>query len=303
MPGVRSEEREPWGPLWGASVPQRRPPGKNPPETNVVQKYLGFSARRHGSTYIDPWVNGVKRVTHFLIRVISVTMLARTDSAMGKRYGKRKRITPTQVSRKRQFGKYRSYRRRALPIGRFKIIRWSSAAANNSHLEIVGNDTIFSGSATTVFKLNDVNGFTELVNLFDNYRISRVLYRFVITRNPDQATAAGNKGIYPRLVWTHDFNDQVPITRDAIYQRSNLKEFYFGDNKQITPWYSIKPACLIQLYESATSTAYGPKWRQFMDTADNAAPHYGIKYAWDQCFAGVTIRMEAKLVMDCKGVS
>lgn len=222
----------------------------------------------------------------------TVTRYYRKRKAATQRKAVAKRSRPVRISR-----------RRNLPVGRFRIVRWSSAGSNNSHLEIVGNDLVFSGSSSTVFALNNVNAFGELVNLFDNFRINRVLYRWVITRNPDQATAAGNKGVYPRIVWTHDFNDQSPITRDAIYQRSNMKEFYFGDNKQMTPWYSLNPAVLIALYESSTNTAYGPKWKQFMDTADSAAPHYGIKYAWDQCFAGVTIRLEAKLVMECKGVS
>lgn len=202
--------------------------------------------------------------------------------------------------------KRKTYKKRKIPApryGQLTAMRWSSQGANNSHLEIIGNDTIFSGNSTTTFAMSNVNGYTEFVNLFDNFRITRVMYRWVITRNPDQATGAGNKGIYPRIVWTHDFNDSTPIGRDAIYQRANPREFYFGDNKQQSPWYTLKPACLMQIYESATAAAYGPKWGQWMDTNDNATLHYGLKYAWDQCFAGVTIRLEAKICMDFKGIS
>lgn len=189
--------------------------------------------------------------------------------------------------------------------GFFKIVRWSSkeAGSTNVHFTIVGNDTIFSGNSATQFTMFDTNAYTELVSLFDNYRITKVQYRWIITRNPDQATSAGTKGLYPRIVWTHDFNDSTPISRDQIYQRANMKEAYFTDSYQRTRWYTLKPATLAQMYESSTSTAYAPKWMQWLDTNDSQALHYGIKYAWDQLFAGINLRMEAKIFMECKGIS
>jgi len=217
---------------------------------------------------------------------------------------KRKRITPTLVSRKRQYGAPRRRWKRSMPIGKFKILRWSSAdGTNNCHVQHTGSDTVPTSDSATVFQLQHVNGFGEITSLFDNYRINRVLYRWVITRNPDLATGAANKGVYPRIVWTHDFNDQIPISRNLIYQRSNMKEFMASDNKLASRWYSIKPSTLVQIYETSTSTSYGPKWRQWMDTSDNNCPHYGIKYSYDNLYAGVNLRLEAKILMECKGVS
>lgn len=194
-------------------------------------------------------------------------------------------------------------RRTAQRGGFLRVVRWSSAATPNVHISLVGNDTIFSGTAATTFAMSHVNGFAELVSLFDNFKVTKVMYRWVITRNPDQATAAGNKGYYPRLVWTHDFNDSAPISRDLIYQRANMREAYFNDNMQRTRWYTLKPSVLGQFYETSVATAYSPKWQQWLDTSDNATPHYGIKYAWDNLFAGVNCHMEAKIFMVCKGIS
>lgn len=200
----------------------------------------------------------------------------------------------------------RTYRkRRAMPKGGFlKVMRWSSAdTTNNCHVSLTGNDAIFSGDAATTFSLSHVAGSGELVSLFDNYRIVKVLYRWVLLRNPDFATGANNKGLYPRIVWRHDFNDQLPINRTQMYQGSNIKEVYFTDSYQKTKWYSLNPASLVQMYESSTTSAYQPRWRQWMDTSDNTAPHYGIKYCWDQLFTGVNVRLEAKIIMECKGIS
>ena len=193
------------------------------------------------------------------------------------------RIPSTRRSRKKTYsskGRRRTFRTTGKKFGRtgfFKVMRWSNAdSTNNCAAQYNGNDLVPSGDQSHLISLAHMSGAGELVSLFDNYRIIKVLYRWVITRNPDQATAAGNKGVYPRLVWRHDFNDSTPISRTQMYQASNIKEVFFSDNYQKTRWYSLSPASLVQMYESGTSTAYQPKWRQWMDTADQAAPHYGI---------------------------
>lgn len=206
----------------------------------------------------------------------------------------------------RRYGGRPMYKRRVYGLGQrsFKILRWSSAdTTNNCHITVTGNDTVPSSDGSALFSLSNVNGSGELVSLFDNFRILKVMYRWVIVRNPDQVTTSTNKGIYPRIVWTHDFNDSTPITRTLIYQRANLKEAFMGDNYQKTKWYSLRPAILTTMYESGVANAYQPTWRKWIDTADNATPHYGIKYNVDNNYAGSTVRLEAKLLMECKGVS
>lgn len=195
-------------------------------------------------------------------------------------------------------------KRRSTGRGGFlRVVRWSSSAAPNVHYNLTGADANPSGNFATLFALNQVNGFAELVSLFDNFRITKVLYRWIITRDPSQASTAGNRGIYPRIVWTHDFNDSAPISRDLIYQRANMKEAYFSDNIQRTKWYSLKPSILSTMYESGVANAYSPKWAQWLDTADNATPHYGIKFAYDNLYTGISMQLEAKIFMECKGIS
>lgn len=193
--------------------------------------------------------------------------------------------------------------RRTVAGGQMRLMRWSSQAAPNVHLNIAGQDLAPSGTGTTVFQLSQVNSFTEIVNLFDNFRITKIAYRWVILRNPDQVTTATYKGIYPRINWTHDFNDQQPISRDNIYQRANMREVWFSDNNQKSRWYTLKPSVLVTMYESSIANAYTPKWKQWLDTADNAAPHYGIKYAFDNLYLGMNLVMEAKIYLEAKGIS
>lgn len=202
--------------------------------------------------------------------------------------------------------KYNKYTKRTeyLPIGRFRCLRWSSKeSTQNCHIFIQGSDTVTAADGATTFALVDVNGSAELVSLFDNFRLTKVLYRWVITRTPDYASTTANRGWFTRINWTHDFNDSTPITRGLMYQRADLKEEYLNADKPSTKWYSLNPAALVQLYESTTATSYGPRWRQWMDTSDQSAPHYGIKYTYDNLYLGLNLRLEAKLMIECKGIS
>lgn len=217
-----------------------------------------------------------------------------------RRVYKKKKINRSRIYRKRNI-----YRRKKTPMsGQIKILRWSSAdATNNCHKTLTGNDTLPALDGTEVFSLSNVNGSNEIVSMFDNFRILKVYYRWVLLKSPEGATTATNKYIYPRIVWKHDFNDQLVINRTQMYQNANIKEAYFTDNYNKTKWYPLNVSSLGTAYESAVASAYSPKWRQWYDTNDNAMPHYGIKYCYSDLYAGMTLRLEAKILMECKGIS
>lgn len=187
----------------------------------------------------------------------------------------------------------------------FTLTRWSNNDATyQCHYNQNGNNTLPSGGYTTQFWLDQVSGASELKNLFDNYRIKTVYYRWVIVRDPSQNTGAtSGNGLFPRLNWVHDFNDGVIITRQQMYQHAGMREFWFTEAKQSTPWFKLKPASLVQQYETSTATAYKPVWGSFVDTNDSAMVHYGLKVQYDQLYADQRLQMEAKFVIECKGIS
>lgn len=216
------------------------------------------------------------------------------------KYNKKKGV---KVGRKKTYRNKKMAIKR-MPVGIAKVIRWSANDATNfCHTQLVGSDTTPSLDAATTFTLSSVVASGELTALYDNYRITLIKYRWVITRNPDAATGASNKGIYPRLVWCHDFNDQTNVSRNIIYQRANMREVFFNDNYQKTKWYTLKPSTLTTIYETAVSSAYKPTWGTWLDTGDASTPHYGIKYSYSELYAGVNLRLEAKIYMEFKGIS
>lgn len=187
-------------------------------------------------------------------------------------------------------------------------MRWSNAdGTNNCHITLDPLSVTSSGNLTTIFQLAHLAGNAEITALFDNYRINMIKYRWVCIRNPDfpgtGSTVSGTQGLYPRITWVHDFNDSVAISRTQMMQHASLKEHWFTDSKQATRWYTLKPASLTMKYETATLTAYKPEWGSWVDTNDNLMAHYGIKYAWSELQAGVTLRLEAKVFLECKGIS
>lgn len=212
------------------------------------------------------------------------------------------RKTRKRSMRKRTRKTTRKLARKPYQTKFVRLTRWSSKdTSQNVHLIMSGNATGTNQLGSTQFRFNDTSGFSEIVSLFDNYCIRRVLYRFVLVKNPDVVTTG--TGIYPRLTWVHDFNDSTPISRAKMQEHPRMREYFFGDNKQSTPWYSIKPASLTQLFEGTTATAYKPTWGAFVDTNDADMAHYGIKYVVSNLYTDNFIYMEAKIILDVKGIS
>lgn len=195
------------------------------------------------------------------------------------------------------------YTMRRKPGGYLKTVRFSTKdATNNCHLQILGTPSGISGVGSQVFTLNDIATPSDFTNLFDNYRISKVLYRWVLRRDTSQQTI--NPDSYPRIQWTHDFNDQTVSTVGDLRQCANLREAFFNSSYQRTRWYTIKPATLGLQYETSTSSKTAPVWGVWLDSRNSATtPYYAIKWYADSAFTNTIIQLECKYVLEFKGVS
>lgn len=189
--------------------------------------------------------------------------------------------------------------------GFFSFTRSSNReTTKNCHWYYTGNDVANSINDTAQFALNDLYNFGEIQALFDNFRITGVRYRWVLDRNPDNpSTVTANRNWNVRVVWAHDFNDSTPINLTTLMQRASLREEWLNESKNMTRWYSLKPAVLAQAYETPASTAYSPKWKQWLDTNDSSTPHYGMKFVAQNLYTGYYLRLEARISVECKGVS
>lgn len=168
---------------------------------------------------------------------------------------------------------------------------------------VTGNDLISSTGGGQFFKLNDLTNSSEFTNLFDQYMITGIQYRFVTRINPDIVTTVTNRGVYPVLRWVHDHDDVTsPSSATELYQYPAMREFNFTSDKNCTRWMYLKPALANEVFGTVVQTAYAPKWRQWCDCNYAGIQHYGIKYYADNCYSGQSIYLECKYILKFRGV-
>lgn len=166
-----------------------------------------------------------------------------------------------------------------------------------------GNDTIPGNGGGYFFKLTDLTNYTEFTSLFDQYMIVGIQYRFVMRLNPDFNTTSSFKGVYPIIRWVHDHDDSsAPGNASELYQYPYMKEFNFSTDKNVTRWFYLKPALANEVFGTALATAYAPKWRQWCDNAYPGIQHYGLRWYYDNLYAGQTLTLECKYILKFKGV-
>lgn len=173
----------------------------------------------------------------------------------------------------------------------------------NSNQVATGSDTIPGNGGGFFFKLSDLYNYNEFTALFDQYMIVGIKYRFVMKINPDFNTTSTYKGIYPVLKWVHDHDDSsAPSSANDLVQYPQMREFNFSTDKNCTRWMYLKPAIANEVFGTALATAYQPKWRQWCDNAYPGIQHYGLKWYYDNLFAGQSLTLECKYVLKFKGV-
>lgn len=157
-----------------------------------------------------------------------------------------------------------------------------------------------TGYGALSINLAQLPSYTEFTNLFDQYRIVGMKYRFRITFDPMLSAATKN---YPTIVWAIDRNDSTApgnITDVQQYQKVSYKTF--GDSSMCTKWHYVKPYSSLVGYETAVLSAYNAKFGNWWDTADSATAHNTFKYAYDSLYTGVSIYCDYAIVFECRGV-
>lgn len=116
------------------------------------------------------------------------------------------------------------------------------------------------------FQLADVPNHTEFTALYDQYCIKGVKMEFIPRFN-----VANLGDTIPELFSIVDYDGSAPSTEPGFLQYQNLK---MTRGTQIHKRY-LKPAVLPQVFQGVT-TGYSIKKNQWIDSADDALPHYGV---------------------------
>lgn len=154
------------------------------------------------------------------------------------------------------------------------------------------------------FNLQQLASYTEFTNLFDQYKI----YKVVLDIRPYCATQnvtvnnTTNNVAYPYVHCVIDHDDDTLLTAVSDYQQySSYRRFPVGRPMKI----SIIPRVSTAVYQSALSTGYSAK-RAWIDSENSLVPHYGFKFGINGAGLGITssyaIDIEATFYIGCRGV-
>lgn len=125
------------------------------------------------------------------------------------------------------------------------------------------------------FRLTDVQGYTELTTLFQEYMITKVEIYFYPKANVQQTTTTAVQTSVPFMYFVFDPNDaSAPANLDALRECGNCKLRYGYHKFKLTYYPRVAQA----VYDGAfTAFATGSK-RQWIDTSYPSTRYYGLKY-------------------------
>lgn len=147
----------------------------------------------------------------------------------------------------------------------------------------VANGAFVNGNET--FELSDMPQFANYVALYEQFKISKVVYHFR-SQNPQQSTAAGPCALgYIHTVV--DLNDATNFAAShAGIQNMMNDNAYKGKRSDKDLTRTIKPMFLTQAGTQTAKSVRG--WLNTKDVAGvtNAVSHYGIKWVIEGGTAG-----------------
>lgn len=155
---------------------------------------------------------------------------------------------------------------------------------------------------------NQLQGYTDFTGLYDQYRITKVVIKILLTNNPDagtliNATGANTTNWYPKLWYIPDYDGGSSEDLNSIRERQGVKCKILRPNSTFT--IVVRPKILVQTYRTITTTGYGPK-SMYIDVNASDVPHYGLKGVWDlqnlTPLSPFRVNIETKFHFTCKNV-
>lgn len=141
------------------------------------------------------------------------------------------------------------------------------------------------------FTLDECLQVAHYKAIFEYYRIDKVVvtFRYKGASTPAYTsvpvTSGGAQAAYnqeiineinPVLYFKVDHNDATADSLNTMKESMRTKEHQFTNT---SPSFSVvlKPAILAEAYKTPLSTAYHPKYGQWISMDDSNVPHYGLK--------------------------
>lgn len=149
---------------------------------------------------------------------------------------------------------------------------------NSTTINAAGN---FANTYVTTIQLSDILQAGEYANLFEFYRIDKLVLkvRYKVGgqyANTDVAAGKSMNEINPYIYLKVDHDDINPDTMAVLQQSSKTKDVQLRNDAPFAT-FAIKPSVLGEIYKSAIASVYSPKWGVWLPSSELSIPHYGIK--------------------------
>lgn len=150
-----------------------------------------------------------------------------------------------------------------------------------------------------------VPGLSEFGALFDAYHIDMVELMVIPSYNTQSGNAATGALQFPFIIYALDFDDATDQPWSEIAQKQGAKytQFLIPNGAPVRPLIRFTPKPQLAAYRSGVNFAYLPSDNpnQFINTAYNDVPHYGLKMALDDSNGNLTANLNmAQLNFVCK---
>jgi len=164
---------------------------------------------------------------------------------------------------------------------------------------LVNGNQIVQASASAIFgsiafEVGDLDGWSNMSSLFDQYRVDRVDVLLKPTSNSLSLNLATSPNqASPDLYVVVDRDDSTALTSNAQlrqYENCRVMSSYQGIRVNFIP--SITPA----YYQSGSFVGYGIEESRWLDVASSAIPHYGIKFGVEALQTSSTSRFAWNVV-------
>lgn len=180
-----------------------------------------------------------------------------------------------------------------------------------------------TGSGLNVFgyglsiALTDLQNYSELTALFDQYKIDKVIFHFLPSWNNGEVLQLGAGVTLPWIFYYADYDDDTaPTSLSFPYQRQSLKFKLFDSPFKVSV--NVKPTTALLLSSTDPVPALGDiksgtdfsKKAAWCDMTHPDITHYGLKVVLDQSgsktvsgeLSGPIIKVIKEVHFRCRGV-
>lgn len=177
----------------------------------------------------------------------------------------------------------------------------------------ITSQAVIDGWISFNFKLTDLPNYTEFTNLYDQYRINKVVLKLFPSQNVNQFHAYADP-LFPvnyltlPVMSVIDYNDGQPLAEQDLQQYTHCKYHKFPNAVSIT----LTPACqgIVSRDDTTSNIISGqPLFKKWLSCDQATIEHFGVKMFIPNVGAGgsstnntVRFSVKACYYISCKNV-